>query len=212
MRRTGKSFTLERAEALRSGATRYRDGRPCPKGHVNVERYASNGACVECCREAARAQRAEVAQRVAALRAASGLDGRAVRRERVRDGQRAATRAKVTRSLGIETGAPTYHSTTPCIRGHVNPERYTKGGGCVLCAGLSRAWRDFLATPYQRVDVAPESVPAAVGLAEALIAARFAGLAAEPTFARESAPAVSPSGIVARLHPDDLSTLRSLIP
>lgn len=46
-----------RADAVERGVVRYFSGEPCPAGHV-VARYTLSGYCVECQRQATRAQKA----------------------------------------------------------------------------------------------------------------------------------------------------------
>ncbi len=46
-----------RAAAIERGAIRYFNGEPCPAGHV-ADRYTLSGYCVECQRQATRAQKA----------------------------------------------------------------------------------------------------------------------------------------------------------
>lgn len=53
------SLPTTRAEATERGAVRYFNGEPCPSGHV-APRYTLGGYCVECQRQASRAQKAAV--------------------------------------------------------------------------------------------------------------------------------------------------------
>lgn len=44
-----KKKIVNRAEAIKNGSSVYYTGMPCKKGHV-VQRYTTNGACLECIR------------------------------------------------------------------------------------------------------------------------------------------------------------------
>jgi len=52
-----------RSEAIMWGRVRYNTGKPCKRGH-NVERYTTNGACVQCVQDAAIKQQEDIAQAV----------------------------------------------------------------------------------------------------------------------------------------------------
>lgn len=58
---SGRNLSSEVAEAIRTGAKRYSNGKPCLRGHV-AERQLSNNACVVCERE--RGRTTEAKQRV----------------------------------------------------------------------------------------------------------------------------------------------------
>lgn len=69
-------LATEKDEAISSGARRYFTGRPCRRGHV-AERFAGNGACVECFKSnTMRAYRAKNAQRLAAYNSAWKKDNK----------------------------------------------------------------------------------------------------------------------------------------
>jgi hypothetical protein len=44
-----KKKVILRSDAIKTGASVYYTGKPCKAGHV-VQRYVSNGACLECIR------------------------------------------------------------------------------------------------------------------------------------------------------------------
>ena len=50
-------LATSRAKAIELGAVRYFNGEPCRAGHV-AARYTLSGYCVECQRQATRAQKA----------------------------------------------------------------------------------------------------------------------------------------------------------
>lgn len=54
-----KKKIVQRADAIKTGASVYYTGIPCKKGHV-VQRYTTNGACLECIRLARVAEKTAI--------------------------------------------------------------------------------------------------------------------------------------------------------